>query len=157
MKKNVITQTSTAFLRSQHSPKASESLLQQVSRLTHGLQFLATELRREWIHGMSFYSASNGNGLPANDLANLKAAVDEARRVLWFCLGTSSEFPSRETSVDCESQSRGKVLQEQLSASTMEPRVTSTEAGSFFERLHLAIDGYMQDRGIAAADKPWRP
>jgi len=133
----------------------TENLLTQIRRVTRELQALTAELNREWGQegGSTVRILSNASGCSAaEDLNQLKAASDQVRRLLWLNLETGAD-QSGHTSDHHGSQSRQHALQEQFSLSKMEALPTSAEAGSFFERLHFAIDGYMQERGIAPRGK----
>ncbi|MGE5322825.1 MAG: hypothetical protein ACM3SW_08185 [Actinomycetota bacterium] len=79
----------------------------------------------------------------AADLNAFKAAADQLRRVLWYYLEDVSQTCGGDTR-----ERPGMVNVQEPGASTAEPLAQPLEAGSFFERLNLVIDGYMRDRGI---------
>lgn len=139
----------------QRSDKA-EYLLQQVRKLTHELQALQGELFRELAqnNGILCKQSAIAAHDTAGDLNELKAAADEIRRVLWLCLESASESDRSQESTSDRGHGAEKVYQagRWLTKQT-EPAAIGMEPGSFFERLNLAIEGHMQNRGITPADK----
>ena len=82
----------------------------------------------------------------AGELSAFKAAADQLRRVLWFYLDGV-----RET---CDGNTRERheaIRAREPHTSTAEPSSQPLEAGSFFERLTVVIDGYMRERGITGS------
>lgn len=82
----------------------------------------------------------------AGELSAFKAAADQLRRVLWFYLDGV-----RET---CDGNTRERhdaIRAREPHTSTAEPSSQPQEAGSFFERLTVVIDGYMRERGITGS------
>jgi hypothetical protein len=79
------------------------------------------------------------------DVSRLRNAVDQLRRVLWFYAG--NEEPAtvlKEMGADITQDFKESPLQAQPTAPMSEPWNGSV---SFFERLNLVIDGYMQPPG----------
>lgn len=127
----------------------TQCLLDRVKKLTRELHAMHSELVRELAEDDRVFR----NQSPvAGDLNELKTAADEIRRVLWLCLEKIPESDQPQVSADHPRQhgryQAGRWLAEQtdLPAIDLEP-------GSFFERLNLAIEGHMQNRGISPRDK----
>lgn len=127
------------------SAEKPQTILNRVKQLTQELQGIQLELYAE---------LSEADGSPrkdsilmlspaAADLSAFKAAADQLRRVLWFYL----EDVSQACGGDIE-ELPDTIKAREPHTSTAEPPSESLKAGSFFERLNLVIDGYMQDRGI---------
>lgn len=132
----------------------AESILNQVRNLTRELHAVQDELYRE-------LSEEDGTRrqdtllrqTPACDaLKALQTAADQLRRVLWFYLEPESDGKSNVTE-----QSAPRAAEEWPLQQARHERVMSEqrpmEAGSFFERLNLVIDGYMLDRGLSRKGK----
>ncbi len=86
------------------------------------------------------------SSLSGEDVSRLRNAVDQLRRVLWFYAG--NEEPAtvlKEVRAGGAQDVTEYALQGQP-ATTNEPWNGSV---SFFERLNLVIDGYMQPSGAA--------
>jgi hypothetical protein len=139
----------------QSSDKA-EYLLEQVRKLTRELHALQSELFHELAqsNGALRKRSDTAGYDTAGDLNQLKAAADEIRRVLWLCLENASEADRPQTSTGGRGDVAEKVYQagRWLMRQT-EPAPVGMEPGSFFERLNLAIEGHMQNRGITSGDK----
>ena len=142
-------------LRQRPSGK-TERVLERVKKLTHELQEIQGELYRELSDedGAAFRKDSNpAASATAGNLTQFKAAADEIRRVLWLYLGSLSESngPGKGKVNPGDCPQAGQRLQ--LLTPAIEQPATAMEAGSFFDRLNLAIEGYMQHRGMAAGGK----
>jgi hypothetical protein len=151
MEKPVMLQPHTNIsLRLQPSGK-TESLLAHVRNLTRELQSIKGLLYRELAEeeGVLRNLSRAPSSAPASDIQALKAAADEIRQLLWFCLQKISGSCDAPALHDC-GESANQV--QPAFASDIAP-ITGAEPGSFFERLHLVIDGYMQNRGIACGEK----
>lgn len=127
----------------------------QLKKLTRELRALHSELFRELAEkDQRFRDHSNfaGSGAAA-DLRELKTAADEIRRVLWLYLEKLPESEPREQADDSHRGDRQHAGQPgSLQMQELDPPAATVPAGSFFERLNLAIEGYMQNRGIRTGD-----
>src|SRR5689334_426421 len=131
-----------------------DSIVNRVRKLTRELHEIQNELYRE----LSEEDGSRREQSPLrqapahDDLKAFQAAADQLRRVLWFYLDLESQGQAHDTtqndSASCEK--RPQQSRDELAMSEQ----TRMHTGSFFERLNLVIDGYMQDRGIARNGKP---
>lgn len=158
MKTHIVVQSRSNVARWQKPFENTESLLSQVRKLTHELQLLKTELDCDWVEaeGTVRHLSNVAGSTAASDFNSFKAAADEMTRVLASLLQRLPENSKREAVLE-NRESRQGPRYEQLFVSRIEPHTTSTPSGSFFERLHLVIDGYMQNRGIAPGDKLRKP
>src|SRR5262249_1316486 len=86
----------------------------------------------------------------ADVLNHFKAELDQLRRILWFYIEEAAGQPV----VGMDHEQQAKRLQrvtELLRALSPQPGITSAancppSSGSFFERLNLVIDSYMQEK-----------
>jgi hypothetical protein len=128
--------------------------LDQVKKLTHELHLLHGELFRELAereHGSNYSNFSDSGA--AGELKELKAAADEIRQVLWLYLEKPAETRPRAQIAVGDPDGRRQLAQPgRLQMQGREPSATTMQPGSFFERLNLVIEGYMQNRGIRAGE-----
>ena len=141
----VVTTTSKIPAWRQPTEKA-ERILNQAKKLTRELHELQAELYGELAEedGSRRRQSALGAAPACDDLINLKTAADQLRRVLWFYVQDPSGGDSSQPNAGPEIK-ESLVLQE--------PFTQADAPSSFFERLNLVIDGYMQDRGISARSK----
>jgi hypothetical protein len=154
MKTRLVVNTSTKIPAWRQPAAKTESILNQVKKLTRELHVLQNELYREL--GEEDGSRRRQSPLSAaparDDLMVLKTAADQLRRVLWFYLQDSSNASDPVASSEILELSEPLVLQEPF-AQAGASNLSSSAPSSFFERLNLVIDGYMQDRGISTRNK----
>lgn len=147
MKTRIVVKTQSEIPVWQPAEKP-QTILARVKQLTQELHAIQHELYAE---------LSKEDGSPRKDsiltlspatcdLSALKAAADQLRRVLWFYLDGVSEICEGGTR---ERQGAMKAPEPHTSAAGTLPQ--PLEAGSFFERLNLVIDGYMRERGITGS------
>jgi hypothetical protein len=107
----------------------TESVRHKIRNLTAQLELLQQEICAE----LSLADASPTHSLvrnaAADDLKQFRAALDQLRRVLWFYF---EEIAARAPAEALTPQVRGEAQ--------LEP------PPSFFDRLNLVIEGYMQTR-----------
>jgi len=127
-------------------PTPADRMLQRVRVVTHELEAIQNEMCTQ-------LAASDGtprktaspDAAAAADLHLFKTVVDQMRRILWFYTGTSvadlhADAGSRQPTTPC-----AQKLSDQAGDSEI-------ESGSFFERLNVVIDGYIQT-GAAATSR----
>jgi hypothetical protein len=126
----------------------------QVKKLTHELHLLQSELFRELAEREQDSNHSNFSPSgAAGELRELKAAADEIRHVLWLYLEKPAETRPREQTGVGDPDNRRQLAQPgRLQMQGGESSATTMQPGSFFERLNLVIEGYMQNRGIRAGE-----
>src|SRR6185437_8246672 len=140
----VVTNTSKIPAWRQPADKA-ERILTQVKKLTRELHELQTELYRELAEEDGSRRAHSALiAAPAcDDLIELKAAADQLRRVLRFYLQDPSHTCDSSQLTQEPDTKEPLMLQEPCT----QPGVSypAGASSSFFERLNLVIDGYMQE------------
>jgi hypothetical protein len=135
-----------------------ESIMNQVRKLTCELHALQHELYSE----LSEEDGSRRQDSPlrqapaCEDLKSLQTAADQLRRVLWFYLDLASHAANA-TEQDESRTTEEWLLQHPRHEPAMVEQQPFLEPGSFFERLNLVIDGYMQQRGITRNGKAVKP
>lgn len=107
----------------------AESVLHKIRNLTVELELLQREICAE----LSLADAAPNQNLMRNeageDLAQFRTALDQLRRVLWFY------FEEITTAKPAE-----KLIPQTIERASLEP------SPSFFDRLNLVIEGYVQTR-----------
>ncbi len=128
---------SSAWLLGRSQSNTADRLLQRVKAVTRELEAIQNEMCAELADsdGTRRKNAFTPDSAAGGDIHLFKTVVDQMRRVLWFYtsdapLGAHAESPLTATPAP-------EKLSEQLSDSKM-------ESGSFFERLNVVIDGYIQ-------------
>jgi hypothetical protein len=154
MNNKIAVKTSLNIPVSQQSDDRSQGILQKVRKLTCELHAVQTELYRELAEGDgSCREGSIFTVSPAtDDLRALKTAADQLRRIMWFYFEAFHE----QTNADVPAQtvpSQGMPSARESLMPQPQPQPGPLEPGSFFERLNLVIDGYMQHRGLEGKRK----
>ena len=131
----------------------TESILNQVRKLTLELHAVQNELYRELSEedGSRRQHSALRQAPACDDLKSLQTAADQLRRVLWFYLDLASHQQTGES--ESPNPEEWLVEEPRQEAALSEQQQKPAEAGSFFERLNLVIDGYMQDRGVSRNTK----
>ena len=122
-----------------------ETILSRVKQLTQDLHAIQHELYAELSEedGSPRKDSILALSRAAVDLSAFKAAADQLRRVLWYYLEDATQ------SCGGDARERHNMIEvREPRTSAAEPLAQPLEAGSFFERLNLVIDGYMRERGI---------
>jgi len=138
----------------------TEHILHQVRKITRDLHAVQHDLYRELAEEdgtrrkHSAFAASSAAG----DLIALKVAADQLRRTLWFYLEALSTTQKSDPAQSAEIPARERMIEHRESAaSAIDPTVGAAGSGSFFDRLNLVIDGYLNDRGIAGSSGRRKP
>lgn len=131
-----------------NAPWPARKMTEQIRSLATELQTLQQELYRE----LAFPDGTprrNPLGIEAyskSDVRMLREAVDQFRRVLWFYLDqadTEQNLDERKPPASTKSfQKEHQVLAEQRSFAPPIP-----QQPSFFDRLDMVIEGYLQNGG----------
>ncbi len=141
----------------------TESILNQVRNITRELHAVQNELYRELSEedGTRRQNSLLRQAPACDDLKGLQTAADQLRRVLWFYLDLESQERTCDTvqndSLIAEEWLRQESRQEPALSEQRASEQRAMEAGSFFERLNLVIDGYMQDRDLSRNGKAKKP
>ena len=134
----------------------AESIINQVSKVTCELHAVQNELYRELSEqdGTRRQDSLLRQAPACDDLKALQIAADQLRRVLWFYLEQESHGDNG-TEQSASSTTDEWLVQHPRHEAMTEQR--PMQAGSFFERLNLVIDGYMQERGLSRNGKANKP
>lgn len=143
----------------QRQPQVKNALLHRIKNITAEIHSIQAEMHGELNEPASgsrlarFFEDENA----VQALNDFKAELDQLRRILWFYIEQASAEPT--SAMNGEQQ--GKRMQrvnELLRALT--PPIKTTIAGepvqpsvSFFERLDVVIDTYMQEKKPVAQVK----
>jgi hypothetical protein len=147
----VVTTTSKIPAWRQPTEKA-DRIATEVKKIIRELHELQSELYRELAEedGSRRRQSALSTAPACDDLIELKNAADQLRRFLWFYL----EDPSHAS--DSPQMNAAAVTDEPLvlqDSFTQTGTLAEAASSSFFERLNLVIDGYMQHRGISTRSK----
>jgi hypothetical protein len=153
MKTRLVVDTSSKIPAWRQPAEKTESVLNHVRKLTRELHSVQNELYRELAEedGSRRKQTSLSAAPARDDLMVLKTAADQLRRVLWFYLQDQLQASDSPGMGEAFERKEPLVLQEPFAAGA--PNLSSAASSSFFERLNLVIDGYMQDRGISIRSK----
>lgn len=138
----------------------TEVILHQVRNVTREIHAVQNDLYRELAEedGTRRKYSRGIASAAAGDLLALKFAADHLRRTLWFYLETLSATQESTPAQNAEIPAREKMIEHRESAaSATDPPVGIAGSGSFFDRLNLVIDGYLNDRGIAGTSGRRKP
>jgi len=136
-----------------HKPKTQDAVLERIRAITRELETLQAEM-----HTQLTAPAIKGRGKVFEDGASVqvlnqfKAELDQLRRVLWFYIEQASQKPAE--SMEHEQARRLERVTGLLSALSPQPGATASgeQSGSFFERLNVVIDSYMQEKKPVSAE-----
>ncbi|HMC31328.1 MAG TPA: hypothetical protein VKL99_10885 [Candidatus Angelobacter sp.] len=142
----------------QHKPKTKDAVLERIKTITRELEAIQAEM-----HGQLTESADNKisrffeDSTAVQVLSHFKAELDQLRRILWFYIeAAAQETP---TGMDQEQARRLERVTGLLRALSPQPNIAPVgeQSGSFFERLNLVIDNYMQEKKPVAAESKAAP
>jgi hypothetical protein len=146
----------------QRQPQVKNAVLHRIRNITGELEAIQTEMHSE------LTETESGNRLAklfedanaAQVLNDLKVELDQLRRVLWFYI----EEAARKSAPGLDQEQQAKRLQrvnELLRALSPQPSTPAAAAekptASFFERLDVVIDTYMQEKKPVAQVKTAKP
>ena len=140
-------------------PKKRDAVLDRIQTITRELEALQAEMHTH-LATPAGHKKSRFFDDPASveALGRLKAELDQLRRVLWFYIEEAAQKPA--TGIDPEQNRRLERVTGLLSALSPQPGVTTPggeQSGSFFERLNVVIDTYMQEKKPVAGDNKTVP
>ncbi|HSK45636.1 MAG TPA: hypothetical protein VLA83_17300 [Candidatus Binatia bacterium] len=143
----------------QRQPQVKNSLVRRIKSITGEIHSIQAEMHGELNEPVSgsklgrFFEDENA----VQSLNDFKAELDQLRRILWFYIEQASAQPSARIASEQHDQ-RLQHVNELLRALT--PPAKSAIAGetiqpsvSFFERLDVVIDSYMQEKKPVAQAK----
>jgi hypothetical protein len=143
-------------------PNAKDAVLQRIQTITKELGTLQAEMHSQLIDPAGAkISKLLQDDTTAPVLNNFKAELDQLRRILWFYSEEAGGKPAV-AAVDQDQQAHRVQRVTELLRALSPPPATPTalaceESGSFFERLNLVIDNYMQEKKPVAAEPKAAP
>jgi len=136
----------------QRQPQIKNALVHRIKNITREIHSIQAEMHGELNQPASgnklarFFEDENA----VQSLNDFKAELDQLRRILWFYIEQASAQPSTMAHAD-QQDTRLQRINELLR--TLAPAAKSKIAGeaaqpsvSFFERLDVVIDTYMQEK-----------
>lgn len=143
----------------QRQPQIKNALMHRIKSMTAEIHSIQAEMHGE-LNGSAnrgrlarFFEDDNAIQI----LNDFKAELDQLRRILWFYIEHASVQPSAATDNEQQDQ-RLQRVNELLCALTPPAKSTIAEetlqpAVSFFERLDVVMDTYMQEKKPVAQAK----
>jgi hypothetical protein len=137
----------------QRQPQVKNALVHRIKSITGEIHSIQAEMHGE------LNEQTKGNRLArffedenaVQYLNDFKAELDQLRRILWFYIEQASAQPS--ATMDSEQQDKRLQRVNELLRALAPPAAKSAIAGetvqpsiSFFERLDVVIDTYMQEK-----------
>ena len=142
-----------------HKAKTQNAVLERIRTITRELEAIQTEMHTQLTlpapQGRSRFFA---DGTAVQVLTQFKAELDQLRRVLWFYIQEAAQ--QAPAVIDQDQARRLERVTGLLSALSPQPSLTMQaggQSGSFFERLDMVIDNYMQEKRPVAAETPTPP
>jgi hypothetical protein len=136
-----------------HKPKAKNAVLGQIQAITRELEALQGEMQRQFAEPAGMKNRFLEDNTAVEALSRFKAELDQLRRILWFYIEQAAQ-QAAPAGMDQEQSRRLERVTGLLRALSPQPDVAAMteQSGSFFERLNLVIDNYMQEKKPAAAE-----
>jgi hypothetical protein len=144
----------------QRQPQAKNALLHRIHNVTTEIHSIQAEMHGEVTEPSSGNKLARffEDGNAVQILNDFKAELDQLRRILWFYIEQASAKSTGVSDIEQEDK-RLERVNELLRALAPQP-ATSPVAGeaikpsiSFFERLDLVMDTYMQEKKPVAQAK----
>lgn len=159
MKTTGSTQPHTLLNAWQVKSGSKDTFLERIQAITRELAVIQAEMHSRLAapaRGQSSRFFSDGAAFEALNL--FKAELDQLRRILWFYIEEAAKKPAPAT--DQEEQDRRlervtgllRALPPQSSATAP----AGAPSGSFFERLNVVIDTYLQEKKPAESEAKTR-
>ncbi len=135
------------------------AVLDRIQTITRELEALQAEMHIQLAESAGQKKASFvEDGKAVQVLSQFKAELDQLRRTLWFYIEKAAQKP--DTTMDHEQARRLERVTGLLSALSPQPPTANPgteQSGSFFERLNVVIESYMQEKKPAAAESNTAP
>lgn len=133
-------------------PKTKDTVLERIQTMTRELEAVQAEMHRQLSEPASDHKSRFFEDSTAVEvLSRFKAELDQLRRILWFYIEEAAQKPA--AGMDQEQARRLERVTGLLSALSPQPDMPMTEqSGSFFERLNVVIDNYMQEKKPVSAE-----
>lgn len=132
---------SSAWLLGRTQSNPADRLFQRVRAVTHELEAIQNEMCSQLADtdGTPRKNGITPDSAAASDLQIFKTMVDQMRRILWFYTGEATADMRMAPGLAESPNSHASALSLQGDDSVI-------DSGSFFERLNVVIDGYIQTR-----------
>ena len=133
--------------------KTKNTILGRIQAITRELETIQSEIHSQLTEPVDRKKSSLFEDSAAVQvLSRFKAELDQLRRILWFYLEEAAQKPP--AGMDQEQAHRLERVTGLLRALSPHPDVTPTgeQSGSFFERLNVVIDNYMQEKKPAVTE-----
>jgi len=134
----------------QHPPRVKSTVLRRIRTITTELEAIQAEMHDELTGSENKIARFFEDNTALQTLNDLKAELDQLRRILWFYI--------EETAANITSGAKPEQQAQRLQHFTELLRALSTPdadeaaekkpAASFFERLDVVMDTYMQDKNL---------
>ena len=163
MKSTGTTHRRTPITAWHHKPKAKDAVLHRIQAITQELGAIQAEMHNQLTNPAG---AKTSKLLEDSDAAlvlnSFKVELDQLRRILWFYCEEAAGKPVVADMDQDQQAHRVQRVTELLRALSPPPATPSgafggEESGSFFERLNLVIDNYMQEKKPVAAEPKAAP
>jgi hypothetical protein len=131
----------------QPKPKTKNTVLGRVQAIIRELEAIQSEMHSQLTEPAgSKKSRFFEDSAAVQVLSRFKAELDQLRRILWFYIEEAAQKPP--AGMDQEQTRRLERVTGLLRALSPHPNVTPAgeQSGSFFERLNVVIDNYMQEK-----------
>jgi len=134
-------------------PKRKDAVLERIQTFTRDLEAIQAEMHTQFAGSAALKKGAFLEDTAAVQvLCQLKAELDQMRRILWFYIEQATQKPA--ANMDHEQARRLERVTGLLSALSPQPGIASggEQSGSFFERLNVVIDTYMQEKKPVSAE-----
>lgn len=134
-------------------PKKKDAVLERIQTVTRELEAVQTEMHAQLAGAAAFKKATFlEDAAAAQVLGKLKTELDQLRRVLWCYIDEAAQKPAAILEQD-QARRLDRVTGLLSALSPQSPTTSGGEqSGSFFERLNVVIDTYMQEKKPASAE-----
>ncbi|MFI5104067.1 MAG: hypothetical protein ACHP79_03995 [Terriglobales bacterium] len=126
--------------------QASDRVLERIKNINWELEALYSELRLAGPEAAVAKQFFGENAAAIQVLGHFKTALDRLRRTVWACLEDGDASPKAQEREQAMRLQRVTEVMRKLSPQPDIPAVT--QSGSFFERLNLVIDNYIETRPL---------
>jgi len=157
MKPTGSTQRRTALSSWQRQSHSKHTVLQRIRTITGELEAVQTEIHRELTAASAGDKLSQifADAAAVKALNDCKVELDQLRRILWFYIEQATGKPA--AGLDEEQQAKRQQHVAELLRVLAPKPAAETDAKpsvSFFERLDVVIDNYMQQKKPVVPAKP---
>lgn len=127
---------------------AKDRVLERIKNINWELEAIQSEMRLDDPKSAVAKQFFGEDASAVQVLASFKAALDNLRRTVWSCLEDAGAEPQRE---QAHSLQRMTELMRKIAPQPTAP--AATQSGSFFERLNVVIDNYIETRPLRSTPR----